>query len=285
MSPDTEYSLPAPAKLNLFLHIVGQREDGYHLLQTVFQLLDYGDTLHFTPNQSGAVTLTDQLPGVNPEHNLIYRAAMMLKPCAPANVGVGIRLDKRIPMGAGLGGGSSDAATTLLALNRLWNCQLPVAQLAEMGAQLGADVPVFVHGQTAWAEGVGEQLYPIETPPGWYLVIYPGIAVNTAEIFRHPQLTRNTPASRIRALTALRLGNDCQAVVTSHYPEVAKALDWLTNFSQALMTGTGSSIFARFASRDQAQAVLDQLPSQWQGFVAQATPTSTALESLAEIVI
>jgi len=269
--------LPAPAKLNLFLHITGRRDDGYHLLQTVFQLLDYGDELRFDSSDDGHIHVLGNLAGVAREDNLIYKAARLLQQ-QPAARGKGatITLDKRLPVGGGIGGGSSDAATTLLGLNRLWRLGLSIEQLAQLGLALGADVPVFVRGRSAWAEGVGEQLTAIELPEFWYLVIFPGCAVNTGQIFCHGELTRNDLAITIRAFLEAGGKNSCQPVVEKLYPEVAEARKWLENYAPAQMTGTGSCVFARFASETVARQALAKLPGKWEGFVARGSNTSPA---------
>jgi 4-diphosphocytidyl-2-C-methyl-D-erythritol kinase len=271
-------SLPAPAKLNMILHILGRREDGYHQLQTLFQLLDWGDTLHFSTNHSGQITLQGPDLGIPSKDNLIVRAAKLLQ---QGDLGVDIELDKRIPTGGGLGGGSSDAATTLVALNHLWQCGYSTQQLAKMGRQLGADVPVFVAGYSAWAEGTGEQLSPVEIPPAWYLVLFPNCEISTAEIFSQRQLTRNSSPITMAAFFEGGSRNDCQKTASSLYPEVDKALNWLGNFGEAKLTGTGACIFARFDTEDDAQGPLGQLPEQWSAVVARGvnrSPLHTALD-------
>jgi len=262
-------TLPAPAKLNLMLHITGRRKDGYHNLQTLFQFLDYGDQLQFDALSSAEIEVISDLSGIPNEDNLIYRAALLLQQHSNCQQGARIHLEKILPMGAGLGGGSSDAATTLIALNQLWNLNIELAELAGLGLQLGADVPVFVRGYAAWAEGIGEQLTAVTLPEFWYLVLTPDCHVSTAEIFSHKELTRNTSAITIAA--ALKGGgrNDCEAVVSTLYPQVKQALIWLNQFAAARMTGTGASIFASFETQDQAQQVLDQLPATLRGFIAQ----------------
>ena len=261
--------LPAPAKLNLMLHITGRREDGYHNLQTLFQFLEYGDQLQVELLTTPDIEVLSDLSGVTRKDNLVYRAAELLQKHSGCRQGARIKLEKILPMGAGLGGGSSDAATTLIALNLLWKLDYGLAQLARLGLQLGADVPVFVRGHAAWAEGVGERLTPVSPKESWYLVLTPDCHVSTAEIFSHKQLTRNTSA--ITIATALEGGgrNDCEAVVSALYPQVKQALFWLNQFAAAKMTGTGSSVFADFETQDQAQQVLAQLPDTLQGFVAQ----------------
>jgi len=273
-------SLPAPAKLNLFLHITGRRPDGYHNLQTLFQLLDYGDRLDFEVNASGAIEVAPALTDVPPEDNLIYQAATLLQQTTGCTLGASIHLHKRLPMGGGLGGGSSDAATTLLALNSLWRLQLSRKQLMAIGQQLGADVPVFIFGHSAWAEGVGEQLSAVAIPAEWYLVLAPDAQISTAKIFNHQGLTRNTHPIKIRAFLERGGRNDCQAVVEALYPQVKKARLWLAQFAEARLTGTGACLFARFASEADARSVLEQMPAPWQGFVAKGINESPLLKQL-----
>lgn len=271
---------PAPAKLNLFLHITGRLDNGYHSLQTNFQFLNYGDSLSFDINTSNHITVLPEVKGVLPEENLIYRAAMMLKPYADKHVGVDINLIKVLPMGAGLGGGSSDAATTLVALNHLWKINLSNEQLAALGLSLGADVPIFVRGFAAFAQGIGENLTPISPPEPWYLVIWPGVSVSTQEIFNLPQLPRNTPKITLAQLATATLGNDCQEVTKNRHPEVAKALDWLIQYAPAKMTGTGSCVFGEFSSHADATVALEKLPKNMHGFVAKGvniSPLATTL--------
>ncbi len=268
-------SCPAPAKLNLFLHVVGRRPDGFHLLQTLFRFIDLHDTLHFTLREDGAVHRSNAVEGVAEDQDLCVRAARLLRDETGCKLGVDIAVEKRIPMGGGLGGGSSDAATTLIALNRLWSLDLPRERLMQFGLRLGADVPVFVFGENAFAEGVGEQLQAISLPEAWYVVLFPPVHVPTAQIFTHPELTRDTVSITMRALSELRLQdgqqlrNDLQSVVCKLYPEVARHIAWLGNFGQAAMTGSGACVFAEFASRDQAEAVMRQLPHDMRGVVAQ----------------
>ncbi len=273
--------LSAPAKINLFLHITGPRADGYHNLQTLFQLLDYGDTLRIEEVAGPAIVLTPEHPDIPPAANLIYRAALALQVATGCRRGAAIHLDKRLPLGAGLGGGSSDAATALLGLNQLWQLDLTITELAALGVGLGADVPVFVHGRTAWAEGVGDELTPVDLPPRWYLILVPGCQVATAEVFRHPELTRNALPIRIRAFLAGGAGNACQAVVEKLYPEVRAARQWLARFGAAQMTGTGSCLFAGFDDEDQARAVLAAVPQQWRAFVARGVNRSPLHPELA----
>lgn len=265
-----DLSLPAPAKLNLFLHVLGRRADGYHELQTLFQLLDYGDQLEFhrTPDGGIAVAVEPPLEGLAAADNIVYRAARTLRDRCPGPEGVGIRIHKRLPVGGGLGGGSSDAATALVGLNLLWRLGLDLEELCALGLELGADVPVFLRGRSAWAEGVGERLTPVTLPAAWYLVIKPDCQVSTAAVFAHPQLTRDTPPMKIRAFFGEGAGNDCAAVVEALYPPVRAARCWLERHAEARLTGTGACLFARFEHREQAAAVLARLPAQWSGFVA-----------------
>lgn len=261
-------SFPAPAKLNLFLHVVGRRADGYHLLQSVFRFIDYADTVHLCLRDDGRVVREEDLPGVPEEHDLALRAARLLQGVAPPGSGAGIRVEKRLPMGGGLGGGSSDAATVLLALNRLWGLDLPRQRLQQLALSLGADVPVFVFGRTAFAEGVGEMLSPVDVPPAWYVVLTPRAQVSTAGIFAAPELTRDTPAIKIARFSAGTGRNDLQAAVVRRYPEVASHLEWLGQFGEARMTGSGACVFAAFDDEVTARAVLRGLPEGMQGFVA-----------------
>jgi len=274
-------SVPAPAKLNLFLHVLGRRPDGYHLLQTAFQFLDYGDQLQFRRRDDGRIRRLDGLPGVDPEADLVLRAARALQQHAGVRVGADIALDKRLPLGGGLGGGSSDAATTLLALNRLWGLELSLETLAEIGLGLGADVPVFVHGRAAWAEGVGERLTPIELPEPWYLVAWPPLSVSTGAVFSDPELTRNTPPIKISAFRPGAGRNDCEVLVRRRFPEVGQLIDWMTERAPARMSGTGACVFAAFADEAAARAALAELPAPWQGFVARGRNRSPAHEALA----
>ena len=262
--------VPSPAKINLFLHITGQRSDGYHNIQTVFQLLDIGDELTFTANFSGKIQLNASITDLSEKDNLIYRAAKLLQVSTKSTKGCVIDLTKRIPMGAGLGGGSSNAATTLVTLNYLWECGLTAGELAGLGQMLGADVPVFVVGKSAFAEGIGEILTPVKLPKKWFLVITPDCHVSTAEIFSNPQLTRNSSPIKIRALEAAECRNDCQRVVVKNYPAVAEALQWLEPFGKPLMTGTGASVFCSFDSEAEANEVFSQLPEHLNGFVARS---------------
>ena len=273
-------SLPSPAKINLFLHITGQRSDGYHNLQTLFQLLDFGDKLVFRSNRSGNIKINGNIDGVDEKNNLIFHAATLLQKSTGCDLGCTIDLTKNLPMGAGLGGGSSNAATTLVGLNALWKCGLTANQLSDLGKTLGADVPVFVHGESAFAEGIGDILTPLTLPQRWFLVITPNCHVSTREIFSNPQLTRNSSPIKIRALSGVEYRNDCQDVVSKLYPAVRTELQWVENFSAPLMTGTGASVFCSFDSKSEAQHVLSKLPKQWTGFVAKGVNRSPVHEQL-----
>ena len=270
--------LLSPAKLNLFLHITRRRPDGYHELQTLFQLLDWGDRMQFTANHGGRISLDGPDLGIPPEDNLICRAARLLQ---RDDLGVHISLHKRIPAGGGLGGGSSNAATTLLALNRLWELGLSRVQLQQVAAGLGADVPVFVGGHTAWAEGVGEILTPVELPRHWFLILVPDCHVSTGEIFSHRQLTRNTTPIKIAAFFEGASRNDCQELVRRLYPKVDKALFFLEKFGEARLTGTGACVFAQFGTRAEAEAVQRQVPQEWTSILAQGVNESPVLRALA----
>lgn len=273
---------PAPAKLNLFLHVTGRRPDGYHELQTLFQLIDLCDTVAVAVRDDGAIERPEGPTDVPPESDLVVRAARSLQAATGTRLGATLRVRKRIPLGGGLGGGSSDAATTLLALNRLWGCGLGLEELARLGLPLGADVPVFIRGFSAWAEGVGERLAPLELPEGWYVVIHPGVGVSTRDVFQSPELTRNSPVSTIRALLDSGGRNDCERVVRAHVPEVAEALDWLAQFSPARLTGTGSCVFAAFENAAAATLLAARVPDRWMGFVAQGLNTSPVHELLSK---
>lgn len=267
---------PAPAKINLFLHITGRRADGYHELQTAFQFLDHGDRLKFTITENPEIVLQTQLIDVAADDNLIVRAAKLLQTTAKVTSGATIQLEKKLPMGGGLGGGSSDAATTLVALNKLWQCDLTEDQLATLGLQLGADVPVFVRGHAAWAEGVGEIFTEIDPPEPWYLVIFPDCAVSTAEIFSATELTRDCEPITIAGFLAGEGSNICESVVKKLYPPVAQALSWLAQYAAIpRMTGTGSCIFARFNSASEAENVLQNVPEHWHAFTAKGCNEST----------
>jgi 4-diphosphocytidyl-2-C-methyl-D-erythritol kinase len=271
---------PAPAKLNLLLHVIGRRADGYHELQTIFQFLTVSDWLYFDVHRQAGVQLAGQPAGVPANADLCVRAASLLLENTHCKAGVTIYNDKRLPVGGGLGGGSSDAATTLLVLNRLWNLGLSPEELACLGLSLGADVPVFIHGQAAWAEGIGEKLTPVTPPEAWYFVLIPPVSVSTAAIFSDPGLTRDTPRTKIPDLLQGAGHNDCEAVVRRRYPEVAAAIDWLGAFAPARLTGTGGCVFAAFQTETAAQAVAAQLPVDWSGFVARGVNRSPLLAAL-----
>lgn len=292
-------SLLSPAKLNLFLHITGRRADGYHELQTLFQLLDYGDTLHFSRREDDQITLTPAIAGVTHHDNLIIKAALALKKHISSNSidssssgpnktnlsGIDIRLDKKLPMGGGLGGGSSNAATTLLALNHCWQAQLSIKELCEIGVKLGADVPVFINGLSAWAEGIGEKLQAIELPEQWFLVIKPNCHVSTVDIFSREELTRDTLAITVAHFFEQGGKNDCENVVCQAYSEVEKAIKWLNKFSDAKLTGTGACVFAAFSSENEAKVVLKQAialkkDDDWTCFVAKGINQSPIMSFL-----
>ena len=260
---------PAPAKLNLFLHVVGRRADGYHLLQTVFRFIDRCDTLRFSPRDDALIELATPIPGVPPDVDLTVRAARLLQAAAGSRQGATIRLDKRLPMGGGLGGGSSDAATVLLALNHLWQTGLSRPELERIGLTLGADVPVFVHGRNTFAEGIGEAFTDIDLPPATYLVLQPAATVPTAAIFGAPELVRDTPAIRPADWLPGDGRNDLEAVACSRFPAVAAQLDWLRRHApQAMMTGSGACVFAAFAQRQAAEQVHARLPPGTTGWLA-----------------
>ncbi|TXY69499.1 4-(cytidine 5'-diphospho)-2-C-methyl-D-erythritol kinase [Vibrio cholerae] len=273
---------PSPAKLNLFLYITGRRANGYHDLQTLFQFLDHGDELTITANNSGNITLSPALADVALEDNLIYKAAMALKNAAQSPLGADIQLHKVLPMGGGIGGGSSNAATTLVALNYLWQTGLNDDQLADIGLVLGADVPVFTRGFAAFAEGVGEELSAVEPEEKWYLVVHPAVSIATKDIFTHPDLVRNTPKRDLASLLANPYENDCEKIVRSLYPEVDQQLSWLLQYAPSRLTGTGSCVFAEFSSRKDAQAVFAQLSDNVLAFVAQGRNVSPLRKTLAD---
>jgi 4-diphosphocytidyl-2-C-methyl-D-erythritol kinase len=274
----------APAKLNLFLHILGRRPDGYHELQTCFQFVDLCDEIALEVRADGQIRRAVDIPGVSPEADLCVRAARALKDAAGVGLGADIHLLKRIPIGGGLGGGSSDAATCLVALNVLWGVHWPPEKLAALGLKLGADVPVFVHGRAAWAEGVGERLtplYPPEAPdePN-YLILKPKVFVSTAAVFQDPELTRNSPPITIHGFLASGGRNDCSGVVRRRYPEVAHALDWLSLFGAARLTGTGACVFLACETLKRGQEILSKLPPEFEGFLARGLNDSPLLEGL-----
>lgn len=261
----------APAKINLFLHVVGRRADGYHLLQTVFRFLDYGDELRFSPRSDGRIVLATPLPGVPEEADLTARAARLLREAAGIDDGVTIHLTKRLPIGGGLGGGSSDAATSLVALNELWNCGMSRQRLQEIALSLGADVPVFVHGRACFAEGVGERFADVALPPAWYLVTVPPVSVPTATVFSAPDLRRNTPEIRPADWRPGMGGNDLEPVACRLFPEIARHLDWLKKLDtarMAAMTGSGACCIAEFGLQADAENALLSLPADMRGFVA-----------------
>lgn len=271
---------PAPAKLNLFLHITGRRADGYHLLQTVFQFLDHGDSLEFEVRRDGRILRAEGPASVPEESDLTLRAATLLKTRTGTPLGVAIKLRKNLPLEAGLGGGSSDAATTLLALDRLWGTGLGQAGLRSLGLELGADVPVFIGGEAAWGEGVGEILTPVELPEPWYLVLDPGVRVSTREVFQAPELTRNSAPIKIARFRSGETRNDFEPVVRSRYPQVSEALDWLGAHARARLTGSGACLFAAFEREEDARRVLATLPSKWRGFVARGCNRSPLMARL-----
>lgn len=302
----TQIEWPSPAKLNLFLYITGRLDNGYHELQTLFQFIDFGDTLKFSPNLSGNVIVTPEISGVPLQSNLIWKAAQALKDEAERQgisnaqaLGAEINLHKVLPMGGGLGGGSSNAATALVVLNTAWDLNFSLDKLAELGLRLGADVPVFVRGQAAFAEGVGEKLTAATPDEKWYLVIKPEENIATAEIFTHPDLTRNTPKQDLTTLLQQPYGNDCEKIVTLLYPEVAKQLSWLLQYAPSRLTGTGSCLFAEFDTQDEAECVLAKLNDQTEstltklntqtqlgnsvfGFIAKGVNTSPLHKTLAD---
>ena len=261
-------AFPAPAKLNLMLRVTGRRADGYHLLQTVFRFIDYGDELRFTVREDGVIARCRDVVGVSREQDLTLRAARLLQRATGTPLGADIELDKRLPLGAGLGGGSSDAATTLVALNRLWGLDLPRERLQQLAVELGADVPVFVFGESALGEGIGEKLTALALPPAWYLVLLPPVSVATAGIFQDADLIRDSNAITIPPFSAELAGNDLEPVVRRQYPEVGRYLDWLRRFGAASITGSGACVFAQFSTEEAARAIWRQLPATMQGIVA-----------------
>jgi 4-diphosphocytidyl-2-C-methyl-D-erythritol kinase len=264
----TPVVFPAPAKLNLFLHVIGRRPDGYHLLQTAFRFIDYGDDLHFSVRSDGVIRHLNPLPGVPADQDLTVRAARLLQQETGSSQGADISIVKRLPLGGGLGGGSSDAATTLIALNRLWRTGVSRARLQQLALELGADVPLFVFGQNAFAEGIGERLQVLSLPPSWYLVLVPELAVSTAEIFSAAELTRTTNAITMSAFSVGQGHNDLESVVCRRYPQVARHLEWLQRYGDARMTGSGACVFCAFDGEDSARRALAQLPADMRGFVA-----------------
>ena len=269
--PGPDY--PAPAKLNLFLHVLGRRPDGYHSLQSVFTLIDRMDRLRFRVRSDGAVRRVSELAGVPEAEDLVVRAALLLKDASGSPLGADIEVEKSIPMGGGLGGGSTDAATTLMALDRLWETGFGPEALAELAVGLGADIPFFLFGGAAWAEGTGDELRALELPPRWYVVLAPPVEVPTRDIFQAPELTRNTEPLKMEDFSAQapgpRFRNDLEAVVIARYPQVRQHLEWLSVHGEARMTGSGACVFAGFDSREAAERVLQALPRGMSGFVAQ----------------
>ena len=268
--PGPDY--PAPAKLNLFLHVVGRRADGYHLLQSAFALIDAADRLRFAVREDGAIRRVSELADVPAESDLVVRAARLLQAETGTRLGADIEVEKNLPLGGGVGGGSSDAATTLLALNRLWGTGLDRAALQALGARLGADVPFFVFGRNAWVEGVGDRLTALDLPPAWYLVLVPPVAVPTAAVFAAPELTRDTEPLKMEDFSAHlapgRFRNDLEAVVAAKYPPVREHLEWLAGQGGGRLTGSGACVFARFEDRASAEGALARLPGGMKGFVA-----------------
>lgn len=261
-------SYPAPGKLNLMLRVVGRRADGYHLLQSVIRFIDFGDTLTFRVREDGLIRRLNTVEGVAPDTDLALRAARLLQETADCPLGVDIGIEKRLPIGGGLGGGSSDAATALLVLNRLWHLDLPRTRLLELAPRLGADVPIFVFGESALVEGIGEELTPLTVPPSWYLVLCPPVTVPTAAIFAAPELKRDSKEIRIQGFSVDLAGNDLEPVACRKHPEVAQHLEWLRQFGPASMTGSGACVFAAFDTEAAARAILSRLPGNMKGFVA-----------------
>ena len=274
------FSFPAPAKLNLFLHITGQRSNGYHNLQTLFQFLDYGDELTFELTDSGKVELLTRFDGVAHDDNLIVKAAKKLQLVGKADKGVKISIDKVLPMGGGLGGGSSNAATVLVALNKLWQLNYATTELAELGLSLGADVPIFVHGHAAFAEGVGEIIHPQSPQEHWYLVTKPDVSISTAEVFSAPDLTRDTAPIDKDDYELASCHNDCQNWVINRYPEVANLLAWLVEYAPSQMTGTGACIFSSFTCEQEARYIQSKLPQGIESFVAKGANTSPLMHAV-----
>lgn len=263
---------PAPAKINLFLHVIGRREDGYHLLQSVFRLLDWGDTIHVRVRADGVLAREGEVPGVAPDDDLALRAARLLQQHARCVQGADIRVEKRLPMGGGLGGGSSDAATVLIALNRLWGLELERAELMRLGLQLGADIPFFIFGRDAFVEGIGERMTAIDLAPTRYVVVAPQVQVATAAIFSDPQLTRNTRPIRMADFAASTTCNDLEQVARRRYPEVERVLRWLGQFAPARMTGSGACVFAQMPDEGAALRVVAACPEPWQAWSVASLP-------------
>jgi 4-diphosphocytidyl-2-C-methyl-D-erythritol kinase len=274
-------SWPAPAKLNLFLHVVGRRADGYHDIETAYQLIDLQDELSFALRDDGVIRRTEGPADLSESQDLCLRAARRLQAVGATPKGVDIRLTKRIPIQGGLGGGSSDAATTLVALNEMWGLGLEPERLVELGLELGADIPLFIHGHSAWGEGVGERLTPLALPSRHFAIVFPGVGIRTADVFQASELTRKTPKTTIRGFLKAGGHNDCEPVVAGRSPEVRNALAWLSSRGRARLTGTGSCVFAEFADRESAETALVGLPAGWRGFVARGLDRSPLLERLA----
>ena len=281
-APKTQNRFPCPAKLNLFLYINNKRADGYHELQTLFQFLDFGDWLNVRVREDGEIHLQTAIADLPVEQNLIYRAARLLQQATGCPLGADLALNKILPIGGGVGGGSSNAATTLVALNHLWQTGLSTEQLAQLGLQLGADVPIFVHGKAAFAEGVGEQISYCAPPEKWFVVLKPEVSISTAVVFGDPDLTRNTPKKSLAELLNQPYANDCEKVVRNHYPEVEDLLDWLLQYAPARLTGTGACVFAEFDNQQAAQQVLQAKPDNLFGFVAQGLNLSPLHQMLRE---
>lgn len=272
--------LLAPAKLNLFLHINRQQENGYHELQTIFQLIDYCDTLIFTPRKDRQIRINTKIPDVYEKNNLIIRAAKTVQQQDQKRRGIDISIVKKIQPRSGLGGSSSCAAATILALNQLWNLKLPLQQLLQLGLQICPSIPAFVYGKACWAENLGEKITPLELPTPWFVIIIPPIHISTAEIFFDEKLKKNSPKVEFSLSLLETITNSCQLITARRYPEVAQTLNWLNQFSTAQMTGTGTAVFARFESRTKANDVLKLLPNHLKGFVAQGLNTSPLLTAL-----
>jgi len=270
--PDTLLDCLAPAKLNLFLHVVGRRADGYHLLQTAFRLLDWGDRLSFVRRSDGRIRRLTDVAGVPEDADLTVRAARLLQAVTGCPLGADIAINKRLPMGGGLGGGSSDAATALMALNHLWGTGLDRTQLQALGLKLGADVPFFIYGRDAFAEGVGERFQPLELPDAWYVILFPRVAIPTSEIFSAGELTRDTEPIRIADFAASTTRNDLQPVACKRYPEVAAAIDWLAQYAPARMTGSGACVFAQVDGEVDAKRIVQACPARWRAWSARSLP-------------
>lgn len=271
---------PSPAKLNLFLHINGRYDNGYHQLQSLFQLLDVGDEIGICANHSGQIELKTPIQGVAYEDNLIVKAAKALKVHAHGQAGCELYVRKKLPMGGGIGGGSSNAASVLMVLNQAWQCNLSLDALAEIGLALGADVPIFIHGNTAFAEGVGEVLVPVTIPTVWYLVATPPIHVSTRDIFTAIDLPRNTPKINFADYKFEETHNDCETLVAKMHKEVANLLQWLVNYAPSRMTGTGASVFAVFDAKENAEKVLNMLPDSYTAFIAKGVNRSGLHEAM-----